>query len=157
MLYAVPFDDEIRVWWDEKKDFQDGYRYKLTLNGKNCFFTKEVYYDFKNLEAGREYTFTVQLVDKNNIPVGIAENGCFSTLPYKSRLDVTKAPYLAIGDGETDNTLAIQHAFDDCSDKEYVYFPMGLYVCGALRMRGDIKIRFDAGASLCKRKIEENL
>ena len=149
MIYAVCFDDEIRVWWgDLRKSPNEGY-YQVFLNGKNCIYTKEVYYDFKNLEAGVEYAFCIQLVDENDCVLAAPQTAKFSTLPKKSRLDVTKEPYCAFGDGKTDTTQAIQRAFDDCTEKEYVYFPMGTYICGALKMRGEVKIRFDAGATLC--------
>lgn len=152
MVCAVCFDDEIRVWWDDYGRAKDGCRYQVFLNGKNCIYTKEVYYDFKNLEAGVEYAFCIQLVDENDCVLDTPQTAKFSTLPKKSRLDVTKAPYFAIGDGKTDNTQTIQRAFDNCSAKEYVYFPMGTYLCGAIKMRGEVKIRFDAGATLCNKK-----
>ena len=84
---------------------------------------------------------------------GKEQTAKFSTLPAKSRLDVTKAPYNAVGDGATDSTNAIQCAFNDCQKDQYVYFPMGTYICGAVKMSGEVKIRFDAGATLCNKKI----
>ncbi len=149
MVYAVCFDDEIRVWWDDYGTAKDGCRYQVFLNGKNCIYTKEVYYDFKNLEAGVEYDFCIQLVDASDCIVDTPQTAKFCTLPKKSRLDVTKAPYFALGDGQTDNTQTIQRAFVDCKKDQYVYFPMGTYLCGSLKMRGEVKIRFDAGATLC--------
>ena len=148
MVYAVTYDDEIRVWWDECRTQPNGERYRITVNGKNCIYTEEVYYDFKNLEAGCVYDFCIEVVDKNHCAVGKSQSAKYATLPHKSRIDVTNAPYFAIGDGETDNTANIQRAFDDCTEQKYVYFPMGIYRCGAIQMRGDIKIRFDAGVIL---------
>ena len=155
MVYAVCYDDEIRIWWNGRKEFRSGYFYKLTLNERNCFFTKEVYYDFKNLQAGERYSFTIEVVDDKKRLVGEAERAIYETLPYKARLDVTQAPYFAIGDGITDNTSIIQRVFDECTKDEYVYFPIGEYVCGAVKMRGDVKIRFDAGASLRREILEK--
>lgn len=147
MVYAVTYDDEIRVWWDECRAGQ-GARYKVTLNGKNCIYTEEVYYDFKNLQAGRAYEFRIEVVDENGCVVGKPQRATYVTLAYKARIDVTEKPYCAVGDGQTDNTARIQRAFDDCTEKEYVYFPMGVYRCGALKMSGDVKIRFDSGVVL---------
>ncbi|MBT1179577.1 hypothetical protein [Bifidobacterium vespertilionis] len=50
-------------------------------------------------------------------------------------IDVTAAPYHAIGDGRTLNTDAIQRALDDCGQDEAVLIPAGVFLTGALRMR----------------------
>lgn len=149
MIYAVIYEDEIRLWWDKRKGFQEGYIYKITIDGTRSAFTKNVYYDFKNLEAGREYLYTVELLDKDKNPVGKSESRAVKTLPYKAKKDVTKPPYNAVGDGVTDNTESIQRAFDECGANEYVYFPLGVYACNALKFGGDIKVHFDSGANLC--------
>ncbi len=152
MIYAVVYEDEIRLWWDNRKGFQKGWNYKVTIDKSRCLFTPNVYYDFKNLEAGKEYLFTVELFNHEGKSVGKAETKAVKTLPLKAKKDVTKFPYNAIGDGVTDNTAAIQRAFDECGADEYVYFPLGIYVSGALRFGGDIKFRFDSGAKLCAAK-----
>ena len=156
MIYAAIYEDELRLWWDKRKGFQEGCIYKVTIDGTRCAFTKNVYYDFKNLEAGREYLYTVELLDKEGNPIGKSESRAVKTLPYKARKDVTQPPYNAVGDGVTDNTEIIQRAFDECTAEEYVYFPLGVYVCGAVNFAGDIKIRFDSGAKLCPPKTSQN-
>ncbi len=147
-MYAVVYEDEIRLWWDVRKDFKPGYKFKITVNDECCAFTPNVYYDFKNLEAGKNFTYTVQLLDQNGNPVGYPEVQTFSTLPARARIDVTKAPYCAKGDGKTDCTAVVQKAFNDCSENEYVYFPLGVYVCGELKFNS-VKIKFDSGAVIC--------
>ena len=54
-------------------------------------------------------------------------------------VDVTKSPYNAKGDGKTDDTLAIQKAFDENVDKgAYIYLPNGVYVISdTIRWGGD--------------------
>lgn len=152
MIYAVVYEDEIRLWWDERKGFKKGCTYKVTIDDIRCVFTPNVYYDFKNLEAGTEYLFKVELFNCDGQAVGRAETKAVTTLPFKARKDVTKAPYFAVGDGVTDNTAAIQLAFNDCAADEYVYFPLGIYKSEAIQFRGDIKVRLDSGAKLCAAK-----
>ena len=54
-------------------------------------------------------------------------------------IDVTKAPYNAKGDGVTDDTAAIQKAFDENADRgAYIYLPNGAYrISDTLRWGGD--------------------
>jgi hypothetical protein len=46
-------------------------------------------------------------------------------------IDVTDAPYNATGDGATDDTAAIQAAFDAAGDGDTIFFPPGQYVTSA--------------------------
>ena len=54
-------------------------------------------------------------------------------------VDVTRPPYNAKGDGVTDDTAAIQKAFDDNADKgAIIYLPNGLYrISDTIRWGGD--------------------
>ncbi len=54
-------------------------------------------------------------------------------------VDVTKAPYNAKGDGVSDDTAAIQKAFDDNPDRgAYIYLPNGVYrISDTIRWGGD--------------------
>ena len=54
-------------------------------------------------------------------------------------VDVTKAPYNAKGDGVTDDTAAIQKAFDNNVDRgAYIYLPNGVYrISDTVRWGGD--------------------
>ena len=70
------------------------------------------------------------------------------TRAARRRIDVTKAPYLAVGDGAALNTAALQRAFDDCTAEDCLYFPAGVYLTGALRGHSDMEIVLDEGAVL---------
>lgn len=70
------------------------------------------------------------------------------TTPTKQKLDVTAAPYFAVGDGKTLNTAALQKAMDDCRENECVYFPAGIYMTGALRLHSNMELYLDEGAVL---------
>ncbi len=56
----------------------------------------------------------------------------------------------ALGDGVFDSTFAIQAAVDRCARNGggTVYVPAGDYVTGALRMRSNLTLHLDAGATL---------
>jgi parallel beta-helix repeat protein len=58
--------------------------------------------------------------------------------------------YGAVGDGVTLNTVAIQHAIDDCAKKGggRVVVPAGNFVTGSLRLFSDINFCLEAGAVL---------
>ena len=62
----------------------------------------------------------------------------FPTWETPGAVNVKAAPYGAMGDGETDDTSAIQQAIDDC---DTVFLPRGKYlVSRTLRLRPTSKI-----------------
>ncbi|MBO5353168.1 MAG: glycoside hydrolase family 28 protein [Lachnospiraceae bacterium] len=71
-----------------------------------------------------------------------------STTKEKKRVDITKEPYCAIGDGVTMNTAAIQKALDDCQPEEQIYFPEGVYLTAALRLHSNTELYLEEGAVL---------
>lgn len=148
MMYAVCYEDEIRLWWDPRRDFKPGYKFKITVNGTAVVYTPRIYYDFKNLESGKEFEYNVVLLDEKGNEVGSSDTQTFSTLKYREKIDVTKVPYFVKGDGKTDCTKVLQKALDECDEDHYLYFPLGIYVCGALKFSSG-KIRLDSGAMLC--------
>ncbi len=152
MVYYVAYDEELRIWWDARYDKAEGMRYKLTVDGRNCVYTNNIYYNFKNLEGGQEYSFDIQVVDQEDRVIGKTEHLVCSTLPKRKRVDITKAPYHAIGDGRTDNTEAIQRALKDCPSGCELYVPMGVYLCNQVSFSGDINIRFDVGARFVSKR-----
>ena len=152
MIYAARYKNELRVWWDERCDKLDGMKYRVYLNGKFCVYTDKVYYNFKNLESGKEYEFEVQLVDQNKNIVGKCEKIKASTLKTRQIVDITKPPYNAVGDGVTDNTEIFKKAFSELKLDKELYIPMGVYVCDKLSFTGDLDIRFDVGATICTKE-----
>ena len=150
MVYAVVYDnDEVRLWWDERKGADLSGKYKITVNNGACVYTKKVYYNFKNLEQEKEYTFKVDCFDASGNMLGEPEYYSVKMPVAQTAIDVTKAPYFAVGDGKTDNTAAIERAFKDCTRRNYVYFPLGVYICKkAFTLNDCTRIKFDAGASV---------
>ncbi len=152
MVYAARYNDEIRLWWDARNDKKSGMKYRVYVDGKSCVYTDRVYFNFKNLEEGREYLFEVQLVDENKNIVGKVEQFKASTLIKRELVDITKPPYSAVGDGVTDNTEIINRALSDCKQDKRVYFPFGVYICENFSFSGDVEMIFDVGAIVCSKE-----
>ncbi len=67
-------------------------------------------------------------------------------LPRKPEfIDITKAPFYAVGDGKTLNTSAIQAAIDSLKSGECLYVPKGRFLTGALRLHSDMEIYIAEG------------
>ena len=146
-IREIVFDNEITLWWERRPLPQDG-AYVVTLNGKPQEKTTKTHYELKNLQPATQYALSVALVDKVGSVVENIGEKTIQTLAAKKRLDVTKAPYFAIGDGETLNTTALQRALNDCKADECVYFPKGVYMSGALNVHSDTEIYLDVDAVL---------
>lgn len=136
MLHKIVFEDEITLWWT-LEEFPAG-KYEFYLDGEYHGVTTKTHYGFTGLQAERNYRISLSATGED----GDTEKReiIVKTLRKKRRIDITKAPYYAVGDGKTLNTLAIQKAFDDCTDEDCVYFPEGTYLTGALDMHSDMEI-----------------
>ncbi len=148
MVYVSRKETELNLWWDNREDKKAGMRYKLTINGVNCVYTNNRFFDFKNLEEGKEYSFQIQVVDEEEHIVGKTEQITVNTLLSRKRINVSLPPYNAVGDSKTDNTVAIQQAIDENPIMSEIYLPLGIYVCGKLRFNGGCNLRLDVGAQL---------
>lgn len=147
MLQTIVFDDEITLWWD-RVALSQGEVFLLTINGEKCPCTNKTHYSFFGLQECTAYTFTLDIADETGNTVKRLDTVCVTTLKRKKRIDVTKAPYLAVGDGVTVNTACLQRALDDCKQDECVYFPKGTYLTGALDVHGDTEIYLEKDATL---------
>lgn len=136
-MKRIIFDDEITIWWDLDK-FPKANNYKLYLDGSKRGETQKTHYTFKDLQENRTYLIRVEAYTSDG---GIAQETFeIQTKCKKKDIDVTKAPYFAVGDGKTVNTQALQKALDDCKADERVYFPAGVYLTGALNIHSDTEI-----------------
>ncbi|MBQ2719024.1 MAG: glycoside hydrolase family 28 protein [Clostridia bacterium] len=144
-IETLVFDDEITLWWKKESfTFADGYR--LYLDGTLHGTTDTTHYTFSDLAAARTYTVRIE-AERAGAPQGTAEL-TVTTAKKKRRLDVTAPPYLAVGDGVTDCTAAIQRALCDCTARDCVYLPAGTYLTGALDVHSHTELYLAEGATL---------
>ncbi|MBQ8685422.1 MAG: glycoside hydrolase family 28 protein [Clostridia bacterium] len=148
MINKIVFEDEITVWWDKVFDFPSDGEFVVFMDGKACGRTKKTHYTLKGLRENTAYEIAVSAVDGSGSELETLDRVSLKTLKKKKRLDVTKEPYCAVGDGVTLNTAALQKAFDDCKAGECVYFPSGVYLTGALNVGSDTEIYLEKNAVL---------
>lgn len=142
MLQATATSDAITLYWDLPESYQKGDLFVINKDGKECFTTDRCHYTADGLKPETEYSFTVGMNGKSVGDISVY------TEAIKKKIDITKAPYIAIGDGKTVNTKAIQRALDDCTADAYVYIPKGDFMSGALFMHSDTELYLEEGAVL---------
>ena len=143
MINTIVFSDEITLWWDKEWDLDDDVYYKVSLNG-DTVVTKKTHASFKELSPSTAYAVTVARIE----PAAVLFAETVTTPAAKRRIDVTAAPYFAVGDGVSVNTEALQRAINDCGANDCVYFPKGEFVSGALDLHSDMEIYLAEGATL---------
>lgn len=145
-LYALIFDNEITLYWNRVKTLGEDECFSVFLNGEKAGTTKKTHFEFFNLSPETTYDIKVSLTGEGNEAFSLT--GVFTTKAAPKRIDVTKPPYNAVGDGKTLNREAIQKALDDCEKGECVYFPAGVYLTGGLIVHSDTEIYIEKGAIL---------
>ena len=146
VLNTVIFDDEIKIWWKYERLFKDE-KFAVSINGQSIFTIKS-HYNFKGLIPETEYNLKVEIIDKFGNRIKEIGTILAKTQRKKNRLDITKPPYNAVGDGVTLNTQAIQQAINDCIEDYLVYIPNGTYVSGALNLKSNIELYLEDDATL---------
>lgn len=147
LLSFRALDTEAEIFWDLPDKATNEYSYQILSDGREVGVSHKTHFSLKALLPETEYEVEVVMLS----PSGEAESlGKLSlkTSAVKRKIDVTKAPYNAVGDGKTMNTAALQRALDDCDEKSYVYIPAGTFLTGALNMHSDSELFVDEGALL---------
>ncbi len=134
MKKIILFNDEIIAWW-ERGDFSAETKFLCYLNDELKTETDKTHVKISGLCADTEYRLKVL----TQTGVLVVESA-LRTAKEKRKIDVSKAPYFAKGDGQTMNTQALQKAFDDCDENSYVFFPEGTYLTAALRMHSNTEL-----------------
>ncbi len=145
-IHSVVFDTNLRLWWEPQENHPTGTIYTVWQDGHSVATTSKTHFSVGALTPETAYTFrlTAHIGGQEEF---IGECNVM-TAPQKHRIDVTKAPYFAVGDGKTVNTKALQKALDDCREDEAVYLPSGVFLSGSLRMHSDSELYVEKGATL---------
>ncbi len=134
MLRKILFNDEITLWW-ELSDFSYRKVFFGFVNGVLAAESNTTHLTFHGLAADTEYEIKV-VSDRKKVVF----DGTLRTAKSKRKIDVTKAPYDAVGDGKTMNTVALQRALSDCDKDSFVYIPKGVFLTGSLKMHSDSEL-----------------
>ena len=134
--------DTVELYWDKPEDAEADAEYEVIVDGNHTAITDRTHWTLTALQPEHSYRAAIRC---NNREIGSLT---FETKKVLRRIDVTKEPYCASGDGKSMNTAALQRAFDDCSAEEEVYFPAGVYLTGALNLHGNMAVYLDEGAIL---------
>lgn len=132
--------DAAVVYWDLPADAASGVLYTIFQDGTPVGSTMKTHFTLAPLQPNSAYAVAVCAAGRPLAQITVA------TAARRRRLDVTAAPYRAVGDGQTMNTAALQRAFDNCGAGEEVYFPAGVYLTGALDLHSDMAVYLDEGA-----------
>ena len=147
-MNIVILEDEITLYWDKQWGLPDGVKYRASLGDQSVGNTTKTHFSFKNLQANSDYAVQIDRLDEQGKVVEVLYQATLHTPTAKRRIDVTKPPYNALGDGKTLNTVAIQRALDDCTEKDCVYLPQGTFLTGALNMHSNSELYLERGAVL---------
>ena len=145
MINAICNAKTIVLYWDLPQNYQDDNEYKIYLNNKTVAETKKCHIKIDNLTPDTEYEFSVEMTGQTSCHLG---NFICRTNTEKEIIDITKAPYNAVGDGVTLNTEKIQAAIDDCGKNQCVYIPAGDFMTGSLFLHSDMELYLEKDSIL---------
>lgn len=141
-VFFAALEEEATLWWDQPDQAPCPARYTVLLDGKPVAETERTHCTLTGLAQEKAYCAQVCLGSK------VIGEITVTAAPPRRRIDVTKPPYSAVGDGSTLNTRSLQQALDDCGAGEEVYLPEGEYLTGGLRLHSDMALHLAEGAVL---------
>lgn len=144
MLFKAVFWNEITVWWDKASSRPT--KYEIYLDGELVGTTSKTHYTISGLSGEREYAVEVRS-PRDEEAVAVFSD-VIKTPKERRKIDVTEAPYFALGDGHTLNTAALQRAIDDADEESFIYLPKGVYLSGALDLGSGKELYIERGAVL---------
>lgn len=102
--------------------------------------------ELNGLEADTVYLIQVKSVDEEDSTLSNSSKIPVKTLPKEPRLEATA--YGAVGDGVTDNTVALQKAIHDTPAGGVLHLSRGVYRTGALFLHSYMTLELDEDAVL---------
>lgn len=146
-IYTTVTGSTVTLYWRKPWNFSREDYFQIFCETTGLLGqTETTHFTARNLEPDTEYVFEVRWKSGNRYMrrtrVSTKTNG------NKRRIDISKAPYFACGDGETNNTRAIQQAIYDCDSESEVYIPSGIFLTGALDLHSNMAIYLEEGAIL---------
>lgn len=135
-------ENQITLFWEKTAEIPSKAEYQVLIDEEVCGTIDKTHYTIKKLEAETEYRILVKIITKisGEMEEQILGEVTSVTTSIKEKIDITKSPYYAVGDGKTLNTAAIQKAINDCRPNQRVYIPAGVFLTGALRMHSDMEL-----------------
>ncbi len=143
MINYLVFEDEITLYWDRIKTLRTGEKFVVKVNGNTVGETVKTHYEMLNLKPQTTFDVEVSLIAIDGEKLVGKET--LTTKQAPRRLDVSKPPYNAVGDGKTLNTKALQKALDDACEGVCVYVPEGVFMTGGLFVHSNTYIYIEKG------------
>ncbi len=138
--------DRIVLYW-EPTDTKE-YTYLIKVNNEEYEKTKKTHFTLESLIPESEYHIIIKKIMENVANPEIILDKIISTKPKKNKIDITKEPYMAKGDGNFLNTQIIQGALNNCGENDCIYIPKGTFLTGALTLHSNTEIYLEEGAIL---------
>lgn len=142
-LNAVCYEQEMHIYFERAASLMEADFYEITLSDGQCIQTQNTNASFYELKEKTSYEVELFLCQDGRKE--LLDKAVFTTTAFRPRLDVTKAPYFAVGDGKTLNTEALQKVLDEANGR-VVYFPAGRYVTGALTIHSGTELYLEEDA-----------
>ncbi len=141
MVNKILHFNDIILYWDFMEDVD---KYYIYLDGSPVLETTKTHCTIRDINAPHVNVAIYTDADKQKL--FYAEDLMLPAKPVF--IDITAAPYFAVGDGETLNTKAIQSAIHDCKKGDCLYIPKGTFLTGALTLHSDMEIYICEGGIL---------
>lgn len=135
----------IALLWDKSENCEKIEKYLIFCEGEIIGETADTDYTVCGLEADTTYYFRIQAMEKDSQSEK-SNMIMVSTKPAPEIFNITQ--YGAQGDGKTLNTQAIQKAIDACTEGGMVYIPKGVFLTGAIFLKGDMTLFIEEGGKL---------